>query len=79
MPKPETQMPPVAAAAGAICGSKMVANHRSMSRVTVFAPWMIAADSPTIPLKHDLTVKSAVFSPEGARVVTASADGTARV
>jgi len=42
--------------------------------------WSIETGNPVSPaLLHDATVYSAVFSPDGKRVVTASEDGTARI
>ena len=42
--------------------------------------WDVQSGQPlTEPMKHNLTVNSAQFSPDGKRIVTASGDGTARV
>ncbi len=54
------------------------ANDAALTRLATllaYRTWML----PTLSLKHEKPVNSAEYSPDGKRIVTASADGTARI
>jgi WD40 repeat protein len=68
-------------------GTRVVTTSREVARDSGTASeartariWDVASGTPVgAPLKHEQVVKSALFSPDGTQVVTASFDGTVRI